>query len=154
MSLRQTFAWIALLAVAALAADVKPYMISKGGQVPVWLGPEHRVGETPVHLAEETELLLREDTRGDYVLVVTKVGAKGWVEASKVHAYEAKTGTNVDLGDVKVQGQLDNPGDVYILTDDSKIPPEGFFIVRDLTAFVLAETMDRETIEKRNHENF
>lgn len=154
MSLRQTLALIAVLVASALAADGKPYMISKAGQVPVWLGPEHRADETPIHMADETELLLREDTRGDYVLVVTKNGAKGWVESSKVRTYEQKTGTNVDLGEGKLDGHLDNPGDVYILTDDSKIPPEGFFIMRDLTSFVLADNMDRETIERRNNENF
>jgi len=154
MPLRQILAWIAVLAMTVAAADGKPYLISKSGQIPVWLGPEHRTGETPIHTADETELLLREDTRGDYVLVVTKNGAKGWVEASKVRVYEQKTGTSVDLGEGKLDGHLDNPGDVYILTDDSKIPPEGFFIVRDLTSFVLGDMIDRETLEKKNHENF
>jgi len=154
MSVRQILVWIAVLAMVVMAADGKPYLISKSGTVPVWLGPEHRAGETPIHNADETELLLREDTRGEYVQVVTKNGARGWVESSKVRTYEQKTGTNVDLGEGRLDGHLDNPGDVYILTDDSKIPPEGFFIVRDLTTFVLADMIDRETLERRYHENF
>lgn len=154
MSVRQTLTWIAVLAVAVFSADERPYLISKGGEVPVWLGPEHRVGETPIHMAEETELLLREDSRGDFLYVVTKNGAKGWVETGKVRPYEQKTGTSVDLGEGRLDGRLDNPGDVYILTDDSKIPPEGFFIIRDLTTFILADILDRETLERRNNENF
>jgi hypothetical protein len=132
MSVRQILVWIAVLATVVMAADGKPYLISKSGTVPVWLGPEHR----------------------EYVQVVTKNGARGWVESSKVRTYEQKTGTNVDLGEGRLDGHLDNPGDVYILTDDSKIPPEGFFIVRDLTTFVLADMIDRETLERRYHENF
>ncbi len=154
MSFRQTLAWLAVLAVSVLAAEGKPYLISKDGKVPVWLAPERRQGEVPLHMADETELLLREDARGDYVYVVTKTGAKGWVEASKVRVYEQKTGTNVDLGEGKLDGYIDNPGDVYILTDDSKIPPEGFFIMRDLTGFILADNIDRERLERKNQENF
>ena len=154
MSLRQTLAWLAVLAMSALAAEGKPYVISKQGPVPVWLAPEHKKDETPVHMADPAELLLREDARGDYVYVVTKTGAKGWVEASKVRVYEQKTGTNVDLGEGKLDGYIDNPGDVYILTDDSKIPPEGFFIVRDMTGFILADNIDRERLERKNQENF
>ncbi len=154
MSLRLILALIASMAMSVLAADGKPYMISKTGQVPVWLGPEHRPDEQPIHMADETELLLKEDSRGDYLLVNTKNGAKGWVESSKVHTYEQATGTTVDVGEGKLDGHLDNPGDVYIMTDDSKIPPEGFFIVRDLTSFVVADMMDRESIERRNNENF
>ena len=154
MTLRTLLAFLLALTVAASASDGKPYMISKSGQVPVWLGPEHHPGEVPLHLADENELLLREDSRGEYLLVATKDGAKGWVEASKVHVYEQKSGTSVDLGEGKLDGHLDNPGDVYIMTDDSKIPPEGFYILRDLTTFILADVMDRETIEKRNNENF
>jgi hypothetical protein len=154
MPFRQILVWIAALSMAVAAAEGKPYLISKAGQVPVWLGPEHRPDETPIHTADETDLLLREDSRGESFLVVTKSGAKGWVDASKVRLYEQKTGTNVDLGEGRLDGHLDNPGDVYILTDDSKIPPEGFFIVRDLTSFVLGDIIDRETLEKRNNENF
>lgn len=154
MSFRQTLVWLAVLAVSVLAAEGKPYLISKDGKVPVWLTPERRQGEVPLHMADETELLLREDARGDHVYVVTKNGAKGWVEASKVRVYEQKTGTNVDLGEGKLDGYIDNPGDVYILTDDSKIPPEGFFIMRDLTGFILADNIDRERLEKKNQENF
>jgi len=154
MSVRQTLAWIAIMALTAFAANDKPYLISKGGQVPVWLGPEHRAGETPIAIAQENDLLLREDSRGEFVYVVTKNGAKGWAETGKLRPYEQKTGTNVDLGEGKVDGRLDNPSDVYILTDDSKIPPEGFFIIRDLTTFILADMIDRETLERRNHENF
>jgi hypothetical protein len=154
MSVRQTLAWIAVLALTAFAAKDNAYLISKGGPVPVWLGPERRTGEVPIHVADETELLLREDSRGEYVYVVTKNGAKGWVELSKVRFYEQKTGTTVDLGEGKLDGRLDNPGDVYILVDDSKIPPEGFFILRDLTTFILADMIDRETLERRNGENF
>lgn len=154
MSFRQTLVWLAVLAVSALAAEGKPYLISKDGKVPVWLTPERRQGEVPLHMADETELLLREDARGDHVYVVTKNGAKGWVEASKVRVYEQKTGTNVDLGEGKLDGYIDNPGDVYILTDDSKIPPEGFFIMRDLTGFILADNIDRERLERKNQENF
>lgn len=154
MSLRQTLAWLAVLAMSALAAEGKPYLISKEGSVPVWLAPEHKQGETPIHMADPAELLLREDARGDYVYVVTKAGAKGWVEASKVRTYEQKTGTNVDLGEGRLEGYIDNPGDVYILTDDSKIPPEGFFVVRDMTGFILADNIDRERLERKNQENF
>lgn len=154
MSVRQTLAWIAVLALTAFGATEKPYLISKSGQVPVWLGPERRVGETPIHMADENELLLREDSRGEFVYVVTKNGAKGWVELGKVRPYEQKTGTSVDLGEGKLDGRLDNPGDVYILVDDSKIPPEGFFIIRDLTTFIVADILDRETLERRNGENF
>lgn len=154
MSVRQTLAWIAILALSAFGATDKPYLISKSGPVPVWLGPEHRAGETPIHIADESELLLREDSRGEYVYVVAKNGAKGWVELAKVRFYEQKTGTTVDLGEGKLDGRLDNPGDVYILVDDSKIPPEGFFIIRDLTTFILADMLDRETLERRNGENF
>ena len=147
-----------VLAIAALVsvarADDKPLYIARDGSVPVWVAPEHRVGEQPIHVAGETELLLREDARGDYLQVVTKNGAKGWVEASKVRLYEKKAGTSVDLGEGKIEGRLDNPGDVYILTDDSKIPPEGFYIQRDMTALIVGDNIDRETLERRNGENF
>ena len=145
---------VALALAGAVRAEDKPYFIAKSARVPVWVGPEHRAGEQPIHVADETELLLREDAKGDYLRVVTKNGAKGWVEASQVRPYEQKTGTQVDLGEGKVAGQLDNPGDVYILTDDSKIPPEGFFITRDLTAMIVSDNIDRETLERRNGENF
>ena len=147
-----------VLAIAPLVsvarADDKPLYIAVEGSVPVWVAPEHRVGEQPIHVADATELLLREDARGDYLQVVTKNGAKGWVEASKVRLYEKKAGTTVDLGEGKLEGRLDNPGDVYILTDDSKIPPEGFYIQRDMTALIIGDNIDRETLERRNGENF
>jgi hypothetical protein len=147
-----------VLAIATLVsiarADDKPLYIASDGSVPVWVSPGHRVGEQPIHVATETELLLKEDAKDDYLLVVTKNGAKGWVEASKVRLYEKKTGTNVDLGEGKLEGRLDNPGDVYILTDDSKIPPEGFYIQRDMTALIVGDNIDRETLERRNGENF
>lgn len=148
--------WLLLiLALASLAsADDKPLFISKEGNVPVWVGPSHRAGEQPIHIADDAELLLREDAKGDYLRVVTKNGAKGWVEAALVKPYEKKVGQSVDLGEGKIGGQLDNPGDVYILTDDSKIPPEGFFIQRDLTALIIGDNIDRETLERRNGENF
>jgi hypothetical protein len=145
---------VALALAGVVRADDKPYFIAKSGTVPVWVGPGHRVGEQPLHVADETELLLREDAKGDYLRVVTRNGAKGWVEAALLRPYEQKTGTQVDLGEGKVAGQLDNPGDVYILTDDSKIPPEGFYITRDLTALIVNDNIDRETLERKNGENF
>jgi len=135
-------------------SDDKPLFIARDGKVPVWVNPEHRAGELPLHIADPTELLLREDAKGDYLQVVTQNGAKGWVESALVRPYEKKVGTTVDLGEGKIGGQLDNPGDVYILTDDSKIPPEGFFIQRDLTALIIGDNIDRETLERRNGENF
>jgi hypothetical protein len=154
MSLRLSLA-VAIAALFSIAgADDKPLYIANDGNVPVWVGPGHRVGEQPIHIADETELLLKEDAKDDYLLVVTKNGAKGWVEASKVRLYEKKTGTSVDLGEGKLEGRLDNPGDVYILTDDSKIPPEGFYIQRDMTALIVGDNIDRETLERRNGENF
>ena len=142
------------LAVRLVNADDKPLFIARDGKVPVWVNPEHRAGEQPLHIAEPSELLLREDAKGDYLQVVTQNGAKGWGESALVRPYEKKVGTTVDLGEGKIAGQLDNPGDVYILTDDSKIPPEGFYIQRDLTALIVGDNIDRETLERKNGENF
>lgn len=135
-------------------AEDKALFISKGGPVPLWISAEHKAGDTPLQLADTNELLLKEDAKGDYLYVVAKNGAKGWVEAEKLRPFEKATGTTINLNDVRVQGQLDNPGDVYILTDDSKIPPEGFYIVRDMTALITLDPIDRETLERRNGENF
>jgi hypothetical protein len=142
------------VALRLVHADDKPLFIAKNGSVPVWVAPEHRAGEQPMHVADSSELLLREDAQGDYLRVVTKNGAHGWVEAALVQPYVQKTGTTLNLGEGKVVGQLDNPGDVYILTDDSKIPPEGFYIQRDLTALIIGDNIDRETLERKNGENF
>jgi len=108
-------------------ADDKPLFISREGDVPVWVSPEHRAGEQPMHVAIPTEILLREDAQGDYLKVVTQNGAHGWVEAAKVRPYEE---------------------------NDSKIPPEGFYIQRDLTALIIGDNIDRETLERKNGENF
>jgi hypothetical protein len=53
-----------------------------------------------------------------------------------------------------VQGYLDNPEAFYIITDDSKIPPEGFQVTRDLTAMVFEDNITREQLERKNNENF
>lgn len=142
------------LAFASAFAEDRPLFVSKGGQVPLWLASEHKSDEAPLQMVDETDLLHKEDAKGDFYLVVTKNNIKGWVEAAKVRVYEKATGTVVNLNDIKVNGQLDNPGDVYIMTDDSKIPPEGFFILRDMTALILSDPIDRETLERRNKENF
>jgi len=142
------------LVASLAAAPAQNFFVSKTGEVPVWLGPEHRAGETPLYMAPANELLLKQDSKGDYLQVRTRNGALGWVEQSKVGLYVPQTGTTVDLGEGKVQGYLDNPGAIYILTDESKIPPEGFSILRDLTAFVVDDNIDRETLETRNDENF
>jgi hypothetical protein len=155
LMLKRIFLVLALAAAMRFVyADDKPLFIARDGKVPVWVSPEHRVGEQPLHIAEPTELLLREDAKGDYLKVVTQNGAKGWVEVALVRPYERKVGATVDLGEGKIAGQLDNPGDVYILTDDSKIPPEGFYIQRDLTALIIGDNVDRETLERKNGENF
>jgi hypothetical protein len=154
MSKRILLVLVLSVALRLVHADDKPLFISREGNVPVWVSPEHRAGEQPMHVASPSELLLREDAQGDYLKVVTQNGAHGWVEAAKVRPYEEKTGTTVNLGEGKVVGQLDNPGDVYILTDDSKIPPEGFYIQRDLTALIIGDNIDRETLERKNGENF
>lgn len=145
---------ILALAATLVAAPAQPFFISKTGEVPVWLGPEHREGETPLYVAPANELLLKQDSKGDYIQVRTRNGALGWVENAKVASYVAQTGTSVDLGEGRVQGYLDNPGAIYILTDESKIPPEGFSILRDMTAFVTEDNIDRETLERKNDENF
>lgn len=142
------------LVASLAAAPVQNFFVSKTGEVPVWLGPEHRAGETPLYMAPANELLLKQDSKGDYLQVRTRNGALGWVEQAKVGLYVPQTGTTVDLGEGRVQGYLDNPGAIYILTDESKIPPEGFSILRDLTAFVVDDNIDRETLERRNDENF
>lgn len=144
-----------LALVASLAAaPTQSFYVSKAGEVPVWLSPEHRADETPLYMAPSNELLLKQDSKGEYIQVRTRNGALGWVDQGKVAIYVAQTGTSVDLGEGKVQGYLDNPGAIYILTDESKIPPEGFSIVRDMTAFVTEDNIDRETLERRNDENF
>lgn len=145
---------VLVLAASLVAAPSQSFFVSKAGEVPVWLGPEHRAGETPLYVAPANELLLKQDSKGEYVQVRTRNGALGWVELAKVSAYTPQTGTSVDLGEGKVQGYLDNPGAIYILTDESKIPPEGFSILRDMTAFVVDDNIDRETLERRNEENF
>jgi len=142
------------LAMSAVAGPAPTFFVSKAGEVPVWLGPEHRTGETPLYVAPASELLLKQDSKGDFIQVHTRNGAVGWVEQAKVALYVPQNGTNVDLGEGKIEGYLDNPGAIYILTDESKIPPEGFAILRDLTAFVVDDNIDRETLERRNQENF
>lgn len=143
-----------VMASSLAAAPTQSFFVSKSGEVPVWLSPERHSGEIPLYVAPANELLLKQDSKGDYIQVRTKNGALGWVEASKVAVYVAQTGTSVDLGEGKVSGYLDNPGAIYILTDESKIPPEGFSIIRDMTAFVTEDNIDRETLERRNEENF
>lgn len=150
----RTIVPIFVLAAALFAAPTQNFVISKNGEVPVWLAPEHREGETPLYMAPANELLLKQDSKGEYVQVRTRNGALGWVENAKVASYVPQTGTSVDLGEGKVSGYLDNPGAIYILTDESKIPPEGFSIIRDMTAFVTEDNIDRETLERRNEENF
>jgi len=145
---------ILALAASLAAAPTQNFFVSKAGDVPVWLSPEHRAGETPLYMAPSNELLLKQDSKGEYIQVRTRNGALGWVEQTKVSIYVAQTGTTVDLGEGKVQGYLDNPGAIYILTDESKIPPEGFSILRDLTAFVVDDNIDRESLERKNEENF
>lgn len=145
---------VLVLAASLIAAPSQSFFVSKAGEVPVWLGPEHRAGETPLYVAPANELLLKQDSKGEYVQVRTRNGALGWVELAKVSAYTPQAGTSVDLGEGKVQGYLDNPGAIYILTDESKIPPEGFSILRDMTAFVVDDNIDRESLERRNEENF
>lgn len=149
--------WIILalvFAVGSAFADDRPLLVSKAGKIPLWLSAERKADESPLQMIEEGDLLHKEDTKGDFLLVVTKNNVKGWVEASKVQVYEKATGTMVNLNDIKVNGALDNPGDVYIMTDDSKIPPEGFYILRDMTALILSDPIDRETLERKNKENF
>lgn len=150
----RTLVTLLVLAASLMAAPTQSFFVSKAGEVPVWLSPEHRTGETPLYMAPANELLLKQDSKGEYIQVRTRNGALGWVEGSKVSAYVAQTGTSVDLGEGKVQGYLDNPGAIYILTDESKIPPEGFSIIRDMTAFVVDDNIDRETLERKNEENF
>jgi hypothetical protein len=149
-------ALLTLLVFAAtlMAAPTQSFFIARSGEVPVWLGPEHRDGETPLYMAPANELLLKQDSKGGFIQVRTRNGALGWVDASKVQAYAQQTGTTVDLGEGRVEGYLDNPNAIYILTDESKIPPEGFNIVRDMTAFVVDDNIDRESLERRNEENF
>lgn len=154
MFLRRLLPVIGLVLAVLAHAEERPMLISKGGKVPLWLAPDHPAGEAPLHNLEETDLVSREDTKGDYILVVTKSNIRGWVEAARLRPYDKPTGTTINLNDIKVDGKLDNPSDVYILTDDSKIPPEGFFIVRDMTAMILSDPIDRETLERKNQENF
>lgn len=137
-----------------VAAPAQSFFVARAGEVPVWLGPEHREGETPLYTAPANELLLKQDSKGGFIQVRTRNGALGWVEAAKVQAYAQQTGTTVDLGEGRVEGYLDNPNAIYILTDESKIPPEGFNINRDMTAFVVDDNIDRERLERRNDENF
>ncbi|MCB9496199.1 MAG: hypothetical protein H6686_04845 [Fibrobacteria bacterium] len=145
---------VLMLVLSLHAAPTQNNLISRAGEVPVWLSPDRQPGEEPLYRAPAEELLLKQDTKGDMIQVRTRMGAVGWVEASKVREFVAETGTTVDLGQGTVQGYLDNPNAIYILTDESKIPPEGFSIMRDMTAFVLDDNIDRETLERRNEENF
>jgi hypothetical protein len=145
---------VLVLAATLMAAAPQSFFVARSGEVPVWLGPEHREGETPLYLAPANELLLKQDSKGGYIQVRTRNGALGWVEASKVQVYAQQTGTTVDLGEGRVEGYLDNPNAIYILTDESKIPPEGFNINRDMTAFVVDDNIDRESLERHNEENF
>lgn len=154
MWLRRLVFLTLVFAFTSAFADERPLFISKAGKIPLWLSAEHKSDEAPLQMVEEGDLLTKEDAKGDFYLVVTKTNIKGWVEASKVRVYEKATGTVVNLNDIKVNGALDNPGDVYILTDDSKIPPEGFYILRDMTALILSDPIDRETLERKNKENF
>lgn len=150
----RTILSLLVLATSLAMAASQSFFVSKSGEVPVWLSPERQAGETPLYVAPANELLLKQDSKGEYTQVRTKNGAVGWVENSKVAMYVAQTGTAVDLGEGKVSGYLDNPGAIYILTDESKIPPDGFSIIRDMTAFVTEDNIDRETLERKNEENF
>lgn len=143
-----------LAAVAVPARAAEQFLISRKGEVPVWLGPEHASGETPLQMAAANELLLRQDAKGDYVKVTTKNGVVGWVELGMVQPWVKEVGQVIDAGEVTVQGYLDNPEAFYIITDDSKIPPEGFQVSRDLTALVVDDNFTREEVERRNGENF
>jgi len=143
-----------VFAISTAFAEDRTLLVSKAGKIPLWLSAEHKSDEAPLQMVEEGDLLHQEDAKGDFLFVVTKNNVKGWVEASKVHVYDKVVGTTVNLNDIKVNGALDNPGDVYILTDDSKIPPEGFYILRDMTAMILSDPIDRETLERKNKENF
>ena len=77
----------------------------------------------------------------------------GWVDASQVRTWKKGEGQNINLGEGKVNGVLDNPNAIYIL-DDSKDPPEAFQIHRDLALLVsLEDNIDRESLERKYGEN-
>jgi hypothetical protein len=154
MNLRRLLVLAVLFASATVYAAGEQFVMSKKGDVPVWVGPERTRNEVPLAQAGPTELLLRQDAKGDFIKVTTKGGVVGWVQKDLVQAYVPQVGQNLDLGEGKVQGYLDNPEAFYIITDDSKIPPEGFQVTRDLTAMVFEDNITREQLERKNNENF
>jgi hypothetical protein len=149
----RTFLLPILLILAASATRAEKLWVAKEGSVPVWLRPDHEASEAPLLEAGGTEPLLELDSKDGLFKVKTTTGMVGWIEASKVRAWKKGEGSNIDLGEGKVSGYLDNPNSVYIL-DDSKDPPEAFQIHRDLSILVsLEDNIDRESLERKYGEN-
>ncbi len=142
-----------LLILAATAVRAEKLWVAKEGNVKVWLKPDHEKDEAPLLEAASTEPLLELDSKDGLYKVKTTTGMVGWVDASQVRTWKKGEGQNINLGEGKVSGYLDNPNSVYIL-DDSKDPPEAFQIHRDLALLVsLEDNIDRESLERKYGEN-
>ncbi len=73
----RTLLFLHVLATSLVAAPAQNFFVSKSGEVPVWMSPERHSGEIPLYVAPANELLLKQDSKGDYPPVPQHAGPNG-----------------------------------------------------------------------------